>query len=418
MYSKHLYKLVVTAFLTISLWGTKARADESEAASSEAANAGPLPGYDEFIEEIIALDFLNIPVWRIALACLVLLLGISLRTHLLDKLLRPIEILVSKTKTDLDDNLLGAVRKPMGWLINLIATYFALLILRIPQTLMDIAVLLLKTVGTVFVAWLAFRVIDSLAEYLQKKAAQTETQLDDHLVPLVKKVLRVVLIAVTIITIIQQWGYNVTSLVAGLGIGGLAFALAAQSTLSNWFGSVMILTDRPFQVGDLVKSSHGEGTVEEIGLRSTKIRTFNRSIITVPNSDIATTPVENLTKIPVRNIKTQIGLVYSTTQAQMTKIIDEIRDLLKNHEKVDQSFWMVHFVGFGDSSLDIQIHCFTQTTDWHEWFDLRQELYLKIMGIVEENGSSFAFPSQSLYFENGLETRELARRREATAPTQ
>jgi MscS family membrane protein len=385
----------------LMLWAIPARGEEStEKAGESLLPSAAIPGYEEFISDILSIDILTIPVWRVTLASLVLLLGFALRMHLLAKILRPLQLLVSKTRTDLDDNLLEAIRRPLGWLINLFAIYFSLLILHIPEGLMAIAVLILKTIGTVFVAWMADKVLGVVAAYFKRKAAQTETQLDDHLIPLVKRVLRVILIAVTIITIIQQWGYNVTSLVAGLGIGGLAFALAAQSTLSNWFGSVMILTDRPFQVGDLVKSKHGDGTIVEIGLRSTKIRTFQRSIITVPNSDLATTPVENLTKIPVRNIKAEIGVVYSTTQAQMTAIIEDIRQMLADHPKIDQSFWMVHFVGFGDSSLNILVHCFTPTTQWHEWFDVRQDVLLKIMGIVEKNGSSFAFPSRSLYFEN------------------
>ncbi|MBA2664874.1 MAG: mechanosensitive ion channel family protein [Bradymonadaceae bacterium] len=372
-------------------------------AEGSASNEGPLPGYEQFIDEVLTLNFFEIPLWRIGAACAILLLGIFLRTHLLNKLLTPVHLIVSKTKTDADDQLLAAVRKPLGWLVNMIALYFAVLLLELPAGIQGATVLILKTVGTVFAAWMVFNIVDAMASILQVMAEKTETELDDHLVPLVKRVLRVVLVVITLIMIIQQWGYDVTSLVAGLGIGGLAFALAAQSTLSNWFGSVMILTDRPFKVGDLVKSTHGEGTVEEIGLRSTKIRTFARTIITVPNADIATAPVENLSKIPVRHIKSTIGLVYSTSEAQMTEVITNIRQMLSEHEGIDQSFFMVNFTGFGDSSLDILIHAFATTTEWKQWFDTRQDVYLKVMGIVEAAGTSFAFPSQSLYFETPLD---------------
>ncbi|MEZ4458964.1 MAG: mechanosensitive ion channel [bacterium] len=161
----------------------------------------------------------------------------------------------------------------------------------------------LKTMGTVFVAWGVFVLVDAVTAYLSELAAGTENVLDDHLVPMLKRVLRIAVIGVTIITVIQQWGYDVTSLIAGLGIGGLAFALAAQSTLSNWFGSFMIITDRPFLVGDYVRSAHGEGVVQDVGMRSTKILSFEGTTITIPNSDLATTAVENLTMTNTMNVK-------------------------------------------------------------------------------------------------------------------
>jgi MscS family membrane protein len=229
--------------------------------------------------------------------------------------------------------------------------------------------------------------------------------MDDQLVPVVRRVLRFVLFVIVGIAIIQQWGYDVTSLLAGLGIGGLAVALAAQNTLSNWFGALMIFTDRPFQVGDIVKGDFGEGVVEEVGLRSTKVRTYEKTLITVPNAKISGDAVENFSARPVRRISTDIGLVYGTTEEQMRQIIEEIGTLFSEHEKIEPETWVVHFTEFGDSALTVLVQCYVLTTHYNEWIELRQELYLQIIGIVHGAGSDFAFPSQSIYFENALPGR-------------
>lgn len=362
----------------------------------------PLPEYDALIADILSIDIAAIPLWRIFAAAVILMVGILVRTTLLAKILRPLEILARKTRTEVDDHLIQAVKRPMGWVLNLVAIYFAVLMLQVPETLHRTTVLILQTMGTVFVAWMVFNVVDAIGAYLSEIAKKTESQIDDHLVPLVKRVLRIAVVTVTIITIIQQWGYDVTSLIAGLGIGGLAFALAAQSTLSNWFGSVMILTDRPFSVGDLVRSTHGSGIVEDIGMRSTKIRTFQGTVITVPNSDIATTPVENINAYETMNIRAEIGLMYSTPRKKIERIIARIREMLKEADAVDSERVLVCFHGFGPSSLDILVHCFVQTSNWWNWHLEKEKLLLEIFSIVEEEGASFAFPSQSIYFENEL----------------
>ncbi|RVU46724.1 mechanosensitive ion channel family protein [Lujinxingia sediminis] len=374
-------------------------ARESGAAEGEAPGHSPLPSYEAVIDDVMALDVLDIALWRVGLACVVLMAGILMRTTLLDRLMRPLEKLAARTETDVDDRLLAAIRKPLGWLFNLIATYAAVLILQVPEALHQVTVLVLQTMGTVFVAWMIFNVVDAIGAYLEVLARRTDSGIDDHLVPLLKRVMRLAVLVVMVITVIQQWGYDVTSLIAGLGLGGLAFALAAQSTLSNWFGSVMILTDRPFSIGDLVESEHGEGRVVEIGLRSTQIRTFDRTIITVPNADIATTAVANLSKEGVIAISTTLGMTYGTSKAAIERIIGRIRELLRDDDEVVHEQFVVSFAGFGASSLDIYVHCFARATNWYQWHAIRERLFFEMMDIVEEEGGSFAFPSQSLYLE-------------------
>ncbi|WP_158542725.1 mechanosensitive ion channel family protein [Lujinxingia litoralis] len=370
----------------------------------------PLPAYEAVLADVLSLDLLEIALWRVGAACLVLMAGILMRTTLLDRLLRPLEKLAARTKNDVDDRLIQAIRRPLGWLINLIAIYVAVLIVQVPQALHQVVVLVLQTLGTGFVAWMVFNVVDAVGAYLEGLARRSDTAVDDHLVPLVKRVMRLLVIVVMVITIIQQWGYDVTSLIAGLGLGGLAFALAAQSTLSNWFGSVMILTDRPFKIGDLVQSEHGCGVVTEIGLRSTKLMTFERSIITVPNSDLATTAVENLNKDEVLAISTTLTMTYGTSRATLERIIDQVRRLLARAEGIDNARYLVSFSGFGASSLDIDVQCYAQTRDRYEWYAIRERIFFQIMDIVEEAGGSFAFPSQSLYLETPVRLQRMGAR--------
>jgi len=374
----------------------------SSVAWAQAPAESPLPGAKVLLDDIMKMDIGAIAAWRIGAAILLMMAGIVMRTTVLAKLLKPLGFLTRRTKTEVDETFFEDVRKPLGWIFNLVAVYFALLILKLPETVIGTAVLVLQTMGTVFVAWSVFVLVDAVAAYLGEMADRTDNVLDDHLVPLLKRVLRIVVIAVTVITIIQQWGYDVTSLIAGLGIGGLAFALAAQSTLSNWFGSFMILTDRPFLVGDYVRSEHGEGVVQDIGMRSTKILSFEDTTITIPNSDLATTAVENLTMNKSMNVKLEIGLMYSTTRPQMESIIASLKEVLDADEDVDSERILVCFNGFGDSSLNILIHCFVGTFDMWKWHQIRERLMFKTMTVVEEGGGSFAFPSQSVYFETPL----------------
>ncbi len=393
--------LVVSAVMLCCVAPALAQAG-ADAAAAGADPLRPLPAWQQLLDELLTFRLMSIPVWRYVVALLVVLLGFFTRTTLLERLFRPLEAIANRTQSQVDDTMLNAARRPLGWIINVLALYLGLLILRLPEGLGAGMELLLRTSGTILVAWLLFNAVEAVMVVLDGFTRRTESELDDHLVPLVRKLMRVVIIIITVLMIIQQWGYDVTSLIAGLGLGGLAFALAAQNTLSNLFGSVMIFTDRPFKIGDWVQSKNGEGVVEEIGLRSTRVRTFANTLITIPNADMASTAVENHSKMTKRRIMTTIGVVYGTTPEQVERIVTRIRALLRDSETIDQGFHMVNFTGFGTSSLDILIYCFTKSTVWTEFMQARQELFFEVMKIVREEGSSFALPSQSLYFETSL----------------
>jgi MscS family membrane protein len=190
---------------------------------------------------------------------------------------------------------------------------------------------------------------------------------------------------------------------ASLGLVGMAIALAAKDTVANLFGSLVIFSDKPFKIGDWIKTSNAEGIVEAVGIRSTKIRTFAQALISVPNASLANNEILNWSKMGKRRIKMDLGLTYGTTTKQMNAILRDIRDMLQDDIQVHQETIHIYFTDFNDSSLGIFCYFFTKSTNWAEYMRVREEINLKIMRIVEKNDSSFAFPTQSIYIENNEE---------------
>ncbi len=251
-----------------------------------------------------------------------------------------------------------------------------------------------------FLMWFGVRLTNNLTALWRARAKMTEGTFDDQLVPVVRTLLRIVIFIVGLLLIVQNLGGEVGSLLAGLGIGGAAIALASKDTIANLFGSIVIFVDRPFQVGDWVEIGAQEGTVEAVGLRVTRIRTFANSLITVPNSTLTTTAINNWSRMRKRRIKLTIGVTYSSTPEQLQQGVAAIREVLQTDERISQDFMLVNFTNFGASSLDIFVYAFTVTTRWDEYMQVREELLLEFMRRFEQIGLSFAFPSQSVYIES------------------
>ena len=217
---------------------------------------------------------------------------------------------------------------------------------------------------------------------------------------LLKKFLSIAVFILGGLMLIQNLGYNVTSLLAGLGLGGAALALASKDAISNFFGSIVILFDKPFIIGDWIQFEDTEGTVEHIGFRSTQIKTFYDSVISVPNALLANVTVDNLGKRKARRLRFELGLVYSTPPEKITAFTEGIKNIIKNHPKTKKDYFQVSFSGYGSSSLNIFINLFLHTTGWDEELEARQSIFLEILKLSQNTGVEFAFPSQSLYFEN------------------
>ncbi|MDA9285009.1 mechanosensitive ion channel family protein, partial [Flavobacteriaceae bacterium] len=250
---------------------------------------------------------------------------------------------------------------------------------------------------TVF--WVILRSIDFVGFKLKNKALETESKVDDQLIPFaidLAKVISIVLGAVMILGDVFE--VNITALVTGLGIGGVAFALASKESLENLLGSFTIFFDKPFTVGDTVTLGGVTGTVEKVGFRSTRIRTFDKSIVTVPNKNIISSELDNLGARPVRRVKFNIGLTYDTSVENIKNIVNDIQILVDEHSMTNQD-GRVRFLNFGASSLDIMVLYYVNSPDWESLIDTQQKINYDIINIVNKYKCEFAFPSTSVYIE-------------------
>jgi MscS family membrane protein len=262
-------------------------------------------------------------------------------------------------------------------------------------------VFLASAVTSLSLVLMAARVVDVVANYFGRRADKTDSRLDDQVIPLTSRAVKTGIWVVGIVFVVQNLGIDVGGLMAGLGIGGLAFALAAKDTVENLFGSLTIFTDRPFQIGDwVVIDGKVEGVVEEVGFRSTRIRTFHNSLISVPNAKVANSTVDNLGERAVRRVKTTLGFTYDASRDQLESFMRQARALLEGCDEVWDGTLEVQFTGFGASSLDVMLYFFLDVPDWSAELDTKSRLLLDLMGIAEDEGLSFAFPSTSVYVES------------------
>lgn len=245
--------------------------------------------------------------------------------------------------------------------------------------------------------WLIFRWINRWAERERLKALLGTGLRQGSLILLGQRIFKVLVAIVIGLTILRILNFDMTTAVAGLGITSLAIAFAAQKTLENLFGGIMVLSDEVIRVGETCRLGDKVGTVEDISLRSTRIRTPDRVELSVPNGVLANMNVENLSRRDKNLFQTNIGLRYETTPEQMRSVLEGISRLLAEHPKVDPSVRRVRFIGFGQSSLDLEIFCLILTRDWNEFMGIREVLLLKIMDVVADNGTSMAFPSRTIY---------------------
>jgi MscS family membrane protein len=352
------------------------------------------------LSETLGQTFLGNSLWQyvgFGLLIFATLIARVVTRHVLEGWLNK---LTKRTKTEVDDQFLISIKRPVLFLVYIVGFYLALEILDLPTEPVNIARFvsaLFSSLIIVDAAWLLYSSSDIVVMMFSRYTEKTESKLDDQLVPIVRRACRVTIVVLAVITVIQNLGYSVHSLLAGLGLGGLAFALAAKDSLANIFGSVTIFTDRPFQVGDWVKAANAEGYVEDVGLRSTRIRTFEKTLITIPNSQLADSLIENMDARSIRRVKMYIGVSYETSAEQMQTAVLEIRNILKNHPGVSQDYWLVNFTDFGASSLNIFLYYFTKSTVWAEYLEVRQEINLLIMNKLEELNLEIAFPTQTIY---------------------
>ena len=313
--------------------------------------------------------------------------------------------IASKTETSFDDSLIDIVEGPLRMLIIIIGFYIAFTTLKLPE---NAAILIRHIINSLFI-FAIFRGIYKAESLIEKGIenffGKKDYELIINFLPFISKFLKITIVIFGAIFIVQEWGYNVGALITGLGIGGVAVALAAKDTLANLFGSIMILIDRPFKIGDWIIVNDIEGIVEDIGFRSTRIRTFGKALVSVPNSIVATTAITNWSMRDRRRINFSIGVTYSTSRQQISKAVSEINSMLLNHPEIHDDPLMVYFTDFKASSLDIFIYCFAKTSDWAKYLEIKQDVNIKIMEVLENLNINFAFNSMSVYIEKTPENR-------------
>ena len=355
------------------------------------------PIYNSDYGTFFATSILGVPIAQWLAATLVFFFFLGLRKFFTHIVLGTLQKAAKLTTNYYDDRIISALKAPFRFAFVLVAIHlFFLIIFKETQTIKNI----LNTLIVYDVFWAILAVAEAMRGLSHQFAGRFSSDLSKEVGNFILTIIKILIMGVGLGAMLQVWGINVTALVASLGIGGLAFALAAKDAASNLFGSFSLLADKSIRIGEWIKVNGVEGTVEDIGMRTTKIRSFGKSLITVPNQIIANNPIENFSRRGVRRIKMRIGLTYSTNSQQITNIVEEIKYMLHTHEHISQKeTLLVNFESFGDSALNIFIYTFTSTSNWAKYLDIREDIHLKIMKIVEDNGSSFAFPSQSIYIE-------------------
>ncbi len=346
---------------------------------------------------ILGQSIFNFTYGQILAAITLFLFIIVFRPLLTSLIINTLLKLAKKSKTIYDDLIILNLRRPLRFAFLLLALYSFVSILYLRN---DIINLLLGSLVIYNFFWIIWSILTSLQGAIYKATNHLSKDLSNELTHFIIRVIKLLVWFAGVSSILSLWGINVTALVASLGLGGLAFALAAKDTAANLFGSIALLIDKSIKIGDWIKVDGVEGIVEDIGMRTTKIRTFQKSLVVVPNQIVATSHIENFSRRDIRRIKMTIGLTYDTTSKQIEQIIKEIKNMLQNHQGIDKEQTMlVNFDEFADSSKNIFIYTFTNTANWQEYLNIKEDINYKISQIVENNGSSFAFPSQSIYIE-------------------
>ncbi len=343
----------------------------------------------------------SFPYTKIIMAVLLFLFFLLLRRLFGLFVIKVLKKFFDKTENTIDDKSIKIFLGPISFLFIIIGFNAFLVMLDVRG---DFTQRVSKSLMVFDIFWLLFLLVDLFKSAFSLFTKHYSQTLSQEISKFLTRIFKIIIFSVGIMSLLQVWSINVSGFVASLGLGGLAFALAAKDAAANIFGSIAIIADKAISVGEWIKVDGVEGTVMDIGMRTTKIRSFENAIITMPNQIIANTKIINYSRRKNRRIKARIGLTYDTSSAQMTKILSDIKSMLKSNAGVSQNSTMiVNFERFDDSSLTIFLYFFANTANWEKYLDIKEELNLNIIKIVEDNGASFAFPSQTIYIENRKE---------------
>lgn len=357
------------------------------------------PEQMEMLPTFLHRTAFGIALWQYIALALLVLIGLALRKLLFLVLNNRLESFVARFGKEWVLRFIEAIVSPLATLLMAGLIAIAYPQLRLPtrvDALLDFALHVLVVFSCV---WALYRLADVFCDRLAIRARQTESKLDDQLVPLIRRILKIAIVIIGFLFILQNLNVDIGSLLAGLGIGGIAIAMAAKDTLSNFFGSVVIFADKPFQVGDWVVIDGAEGVVEVVGFRSTQVRTFYDSLITVPNSKVADAKIDNYGARRYRRITATLGICYDSTPEQVQAFVEGIRAILRANEFSRKDYYEIHFSGFGAYSLEIMLYFFLECPNWNIELRERHNIYLEIIRLAQALNIRFAYPTQRLHHE-------------------
>lgn len=342
----------------------------------------------------------------IGASCFILLIRYLYKNFLIN-LMRQLS---DKASFKAGEEILNAFEHPINVLLAVINVYVAVNLAPIPalQQAAFIDKILRSTIVLSFF-WGCYNITDTTHGFMLRMLEKAGVKAEDALSNIFSTILHIIVVVLGFVAIAKEWNYDISGFVASLGIGSLAVAFAAKDSLANVFGSLVIILDKPFKVGDWITANGVEGVVEEISFRSTCVRTFPQELVYIPNSLLTNTPITNFTARQKRRIDFVLGLTYSSTKEQIEDFISRLKNFLSNHPDIYHDDIRVHFINYGASSLDIRVTCYAMTSDSVKYLDISQDINLKVLGLLEEAGVGCAFPSTSVYFETPLPINEVAK---------
>ena len=341
------------------------------------------------------------PEWKKPAKVLVFLLLTALTFLLLTLIFNRLLVRIAQRLGYLEElrTYISPLARPASILVTLILMKLLLPSLGMPPRIASVVVIIFKFLVPFFAVVVVFRAVSVIGKISGRIASRTESTLDDQLVPLLIKTFKVLVVVFGGLAILQQLGVDTDRFWTGISIGGLAFALAAQDTLKNFFGSLMIFVDRPFQIGDWIKSDGVNGTVEEIGFRSTRIRTFEDAVTSIPNGRLADATIDNMGLRRQRRFLTTIALTYDTPPHLLDAYLKGLRRIADEHPAITPNTHRIHFNAMGDSSLNVLVYCYLTVKDYDHELIAKEELFFAFVRLAEHLGIRFAFPTSTLHVE-------------------
>jgi len=337
----------------------------------------------------------QLPNWLFFVINLILFLIILKMLYWLFK--HVLRFFTSKTETQLDDAIVDAIEYPLLLFLFALFVITQSAFISSNATFLEWAVKIGVVIIIASVTWFVYNLIGVIHDFVLIPLSQnTESSLDDHLYPIVRKTLRILLVIVALFYTLRWLGIDITPLVAGVGVGGIALAFAAQKILGDLFGGISIFTSKPFKIGDTIKTVDGQGIVEEIGLRATTIRSIDGTLLVIPNSKISADTIENVTNRNTRKEVAILGLTYDTSVAKMNKAKEIVEEIIKKTKSLGKEYH-IFFDQFNNSSLDLRVVYWIEEVDYGKYVKIKDSINMKIKEKFEKAGIEFAYPTHTVY---------------------